>query len=399
VVIRSVTCTRGIFEVVDSPPPRPQPGQLLLDVLYCGICGSDLHARWHGDELAAVSSELGYDGIFRSDQPVVLGHEVVGRVAGHGRRSRRSPPVGALVVAMPLLRHGGAVHPIGLSVAAPGGYAEQVLVEESLAFVVPDGLAAEVAALTEPLAVGLHAVRRSGITRDQVAIVLGCGPVGLAVVGMLKARGVRTVVASDFSSTRRRLATRSGADLVVDPTTESPYTARADGHLRSAPEVLELAVGAMERLRRLPLLPWQRVLRAADLLGLATPRHPVIFECVGVPGMIDAVVSAAPLFSRVVVVGVCMPPDTLRPAMAINKEIDLRFVLGYTPGEFHDTLRLLATGKVDARHLVTGQVGLAGVDAAFTALNDPDAHAKILVNPRSAATGPVPVGPADAGVT
>ena len=113
-----------------------------------------------------------------------------------------------------------------------------------------------------------------------------------------------------------------------------------------------------------------------------------MFECVGVPGMIDSILAAAPFFSRVVVVGVCAGEDHMRPAIAINKEIDLRFVLGYTPLEFRDTLHMLAEGEVDPRPLITGQVGLDGVDAAFTALGDPERHAKILVDPRSEAAAP-----------
>jgi threonine dehydrogenase-like Zn-dependent dehydrogenase len=107
-----------------------------------------------------------------------------------------------------------------------------------------------------------------------------------------------------------------------------------------------------------------------------------------VPGIIDQVIATAPLASRVVVVGVCMSPDSIRPAMAINKEIDLRFVIGYTPLDFHDALHLLADGKVDPAPLITGQVGLPGVDAAFTALGNPEQHAKILVDPASSAAVP-----------
>jgi threonine dehydrogenase-like Zn-dependent dehydrogenase len=98
------------------------------------------------------------------------------------------------------------------------------------------------------------------------------------------------------------------------------------------------------------------------------------------------------LFSRVVVVGVCVGPDRFEPAMAINKEIDLRFVIGYTPLEFRDTLHMLAEGDVDPRPLITGGVGLEGVDAAFTALADPERHAKILIDPHSTATEPSPPG-------
>ena len=99
-----------------------------------------------------------------------------------------------------------------------------------------------------------------------------------------------------------------------------------------------------------------------------------------------------PLFSRVVVVGVCMGSDHIRPSMAINKEIDLRFVLGYTPLEFRDTLHMLADGKVDVTPLITGTVGLSGVEAAFDALGDPEAHAKILIDPKSDAAEPAAGG-------
>ncbi|HEU5005763.1 MAG TPA: zinc-binding dehydrogenase, partial [Jatrophihabitantaceae bacterium] len=345
-----------------------------------GICGSDLHARQHCDELADITAETGYDGIFRSNQPTVLGHEFCGEVVSAGPRAGKSLPPGTRVVSFPLLRSAGAVHTTGLSASAPGGYAEQMLVEESLTLAVPNGLSTELAALTEPMAVGLHAVRRSEIKKNQVAVVIGCGPVGLAVICMLKASGVRTVIASDLSAGRRALATVCGADVVVDPKRESPFV-DGHGHLHSAPEVLDLAVGSMEKLRRIPLVPWWRIYRAAEAVGAATPKRPVVFECVGVPGMIDQLISTAPIYSRVVVVGVCMQPDKVRPVMAINKEIELRFVLGYTPLEFHDSLQLLADGKVNAAPIVTGTVGLDGVDDAFTALGDPETHAKILIDP------------------
>ena len=135
----------------------------------------------------------------------------------------------------------------------------------------------------------------------------------------------------------------------------------------TADGLLELAVGTTEKLRSVPLLPWWNVFRAADAAGLG-PSAPVVFECVGVPGMINQVITSAPIWSRVVVVGVCMGADQIRPSIGINKEIDLRFVLGYTPDEFRAALHLLADGKVDPSPLVTGTVGLDGVAAAFEAL-------------------------------
>jgi threonine dehydrogenase-like Zn-dependent dehydrogenase len=245
---------------------------------------------------------------------------------------------------------------------------------------VPNGLPPDVAALTEPMAVAWHAVRRGEVGKRQVAVVIGCGPIGLGVILMLKAKGVRTVVASDFSPGRRALAERCGADVVVDPEGTSPYSAAGDrGHLDDIPAALDLALETREKLGRLPV-GWWHVWRAAEKLG-AGPKHPVVFECVGVPGMIEGIVNSAPLFSRVVVVGVCVGADQFQPAMAINKEIDLRFVVGYTPLEFRDTLQMLAEGEVDPRPLITGEVGLDGVAGAFDDLADPERHAKILINP------------------
>ena len=386
--MKAVTCTNAKLEVVDLPTPTPAKGQLLVEVSRCGICGSDLHARHHCDEVAEVMVESGYPDFMRSDQSVVFGHEFCGEVVDHGPGTRKSPKAGTPVVAVPLVRRGKDVHGIGLSALAPGAYAEQLLVEQSLAFPVPNGLPPDVAALTEPLAVAWHAVRRGDVGKGDVAIVIGCGPIGLAVVSVLKAHGVRTIIASDFSPGRRALATACGADAVVDPAQDSPYAAAAGhGHLASIPDAFGLAVGTIEKIYKLRL-PWWHLWRAAEAVGAATPKHPIIFECVGVPGVIESIITGAPLFSRVVVVGVCMGADRIRPSMAINKEIDLRFVLGYTPLEFRDTLYMLADGKVNAGPLVTGTVGLQGVEAAFDALGDPEAHAKILIDPKSDAATP-----------
>jgi threonine dehydrogenase-like Zn-dependent dehydrogenase len=386
--MRAVSCKATQLEVVERPTPVPDKGQVLIDVLRCGICGSDLHARHHCDDMAEVARETGYDDFMRSDQEVVLGHEFCGEIVDHGPGRRKGLATGTMVVALPLLRRGTGVHAIGLSAAAPGAYAEQLVVQESLTVPVPNGLSPELAALTEPMAVGWHAVRRGDVKKRTVAVVIGCGPIGLSVICLLKAKGVRNVIASDFSAGRRALAAACGADVVVDPAQESPYASAADhGHLVTLPAALDLAVGAMDKLQRLPV-PWQHIWRAAEALGATSPKSPVIFECVGVPGVIDQIITSAPLFSRVVVVGVCMGADQIRPAMAINKEIDLRFVLGYTPIEFRDTLHMLADGKINAAPLLTGVVGLEGVESAFAALGDPEAHAKILIDPKSSAVTP-----------
>ena len=385
--MKAVVCTNAELNVVERSEPVPERGQVRIEVLRCGICGSDLHARHGCDVWADLAARAGYDRFARSDEPIVFGHEFCGEIAEHGPGCRRSSPTGTRVVALPLLRGSRGVDTTGLSVHAPGAYAEQMLVQESLMMPVPNGLTPDVAALTEPMAVAWHAVRRGDVRKRTVAIVVGCGPIGLAVILMLKAKGVRTIVASDYSPARRRLATACGADVVIDPALASPFTAvKGRGHLMDIPSALELAVGTREKLERLPV-GWWHAWRLAEALG-ATPKHPVIFECVGMPGVLESLIDGAPLFSRVVVAGVCVGVDQITPAMAINKEIDLRFVFGYTPLEFRDTLHMLAEGDVDPRPLITGMVGLDGVDAAFSALGNPDVHAKILIDPRSAAAEP-----------
>jgi len=384
--VKAVSCKHGSFSVVDLPDPRPAEGQLVLDVRACGICGSDLHARNHADDLTEVMAGVGYPDFMRGDTATVMGHEFAGVISERGSKTPKALKEGLTVVSFPLVRAHGGVHLTGLSPLAPGGYAERVLVEASMTFPVPNGLSVDIAALTEPMAVALHAVRRGDVEKSDTAIVIGCGPVGLAVICQLKARGVGTIVASDLSPARRDLARRCGADVVVDPAVDSPYEQRTKGQLTQAPALYELALGSMKKLRMLP--GWQHVYRAAEAVGAAGPKRPVIFECVGVPGMIDSVMAAAPLTARVVVVGVCMGTDNIRPTMALAKELDVRFVFGYTPLEFYDTLHMLAEGKLDASCLITGKVGLGGVAAAFDALGDPERHAKVLIDPRSSASAP-----------
>jgi threonine dehydrogenase-like Zn-dependent dehydrogenase len=383
--MRAVVCHETKLEVADLPDPVPGPGHVLLEVVRSGICGSDLHARRHGDQLADLASAIGYHDVMRPADSVVMGHEFSGRVLEYGPGTRRPWASGTPVVSLPMIRMGDHVQMTGLSAKAPGAYAERLLVQESLTMEVPNGLSPETAALTEPMAVAWHAVRRSGVRRRETAVVIGCGPIGLAVILMLKARGVRTVIASDFSPGRRALAERCGADVVIDPggSGESPWSGfEQSRNLTDANDLFDLALGTMGRLRRIPALPWWQVLRAAEVAG-ATPKGPVVFECVGVPGVIDEIIHHAPLASRVVVVGVCMEPDTIQPAMAVNKEIDLRFVFAYQPHEFRETLHLLAEGKVDPTPLITGTVGLDGVASAFETLGDPERHAKILIDPAS----------------
>jgi threonine dehydrogenase-like Zn-dependent dehydrogenase len=167
-------------------------------------------------------------------------------------------------------------------------------------------------------------------------------------------------VAADFSRRRRELAVALGADAVVDPAATTPWQSWREAAVWRDPG-------------RAPALPpW--------LPGPAV-RPAVVFECVGVPGVLDQIMAAAPRGTRIVVVGVCMEADTIHPMLGISKELNLQFVLGYTQDEFAATLGHIAAGAIPAAPLITGAVAIEGVAGAFEALASPEHHAKILVRP------------------
>lgn len=331
---------RGGDLVVDTlPDPVPAQGQVLVKTLACGICGSDLHAAKHAHRMVAVTKRIPGRVPMDLARDVVFGHEFCCEVLDYGPKTEKRIKPGTRVCSMPLMMEADGPKGMGYSNTYVGGYAERMVLSAPLMLEVPNGLPTEHAALTEPLAVGVHAVEKGNLTGDEAPLVVGCGPVGLAVIAALKLKGIHPIVAADFSPKRRELAVLMGADIVVDPAAESPYG------------------------------------------KLAADKRAAVFECVGVPGLIQQVFEKAPRDARVIVVGVCMEPDTIEPLFAIFKELNLQFVLGYTPEEFARSLRLLAEGKVDAEALITGKVGLDGVKGAFEELGNPERHTKILVEP------------------
>lgn len=379
--MKAVVCTEGELSVREVKTPEPGPGQILIKVLRTGICGSDLHAKKDATEVNALMLESGYATAILPNQEVILGHEFLGEVVSYGPKTRGRWAAGTTVTALPVLQTPVGMHMTGFDIHAAGGYAEYTLVEEALTFPVPDGVSPDRAAFTEPLTVARHAVRRSGIGKKRPAVVIGCGPIGLAVILMLKAAGVTKVIASDLSPGRRKLASQCGADVVVDPKVQSPWdTLTLKGPVNSTPELLAFALKMTKAVRRIPMISVERIFFGADRVG-QTPSGPVVFECAGVPGIIDHVIANAPLRTLVTVVGMCTEVDSFRPAVALSKEIDLRFVFGYDPAEFSQTLGMIASGKVDPSPLHTATVGLDGVAQAFNDLSDPERHAKILIDP------------------
>lgn len=322
---------------------------MLTRVLACGICGSDLHLLQHGEESRQLMSELKADRppdpmqmtVFEPHLDTVMGHEYCCEVVEVGPACSNLK-VGDVVVSLPVAFDAAGLHPVGFSNIYNGGYAELMVLNEMMGIKVPDGLGADIAALTEPLAVGVHAVAKSRINSDESAIVFGCGPVGLACIAELKMRGIGPIIAADFSTKRRTLAEKLGADVVVDP----------------------------------------RVTRAIDAWRQADGvRTPVIFEAVGVPGMIDQAMRIAPKDARILIVGACMQEDRFHPMLGIGRELSLQFAFGYEPAEFGAALSSISEGRVDLTPWVTAKVGIDGIPQAFRDLADPEEHAKIMVMP------------------
>lgn len=343
--MRAAVLRNGRIVADDVAEPVPGPGQVLVETIACGICGSDLHCRAHAHSFVRTSLEAGLSVFdFDPDRDLVMGHEFSARLL-EPHPDLPGLRAGAEVVAFPVVRGPGGARSVGYSNDHPGGFGERMVLDAGAVRPIPDGLDAGLAALTEPAAVGLHAVNESRLGRAEgTAVVLGCGPVGLMAVAALKFRGVPLVVAADFSPRRREVASRMGADVVVDPAVEDAVDAwRAAGGGRGS----EL----------------------------------VVFDAVGVPGMIDTAMRGAPSGAEILVVGVCMEPDRIWPTLGIAKRQSITFVLGWTPEEFEESLLGIAEGRLDVAPLITDEVGVDGVADAFDRLADPQDQVKVLVRP------------------
>ncbi len=333
------------FVVEKRPMPAPGPGNVLVRVRACGICGSDLHYFHHVNAMIARVRDLGAptgDMERTVREGPVLGHEFVCEIVDFGSETERKLPAGARVASMPFVVQGGASVLVGSRPETPGAYAEFMELTESLLLPVPDEVPDEAAALVEPVGIAVHAVNKAQLGGDEIAVVVGCGPIGLAVCAVLKARGFRHIVASDLSPKRRELAGQLGATVVVDPA-QAGVVARA--------------------------------------AALAPGASLVIFENTGAAGMLHKTVLEAPAGTQVVVTGIAAGDESFIPMVAISKELLFRFVIYYSAAEFAEALELIRTGQIDWRPLITGKVGLDGVTQAFADLSDPERHAKILIDP------------------
>ena len=339
----------AVFHGIGQPlavEARPEPelaeGDLLLQVAACGICGSDLHA-----------SEVPDYGLCDG---TVLGHEFAGTVLrsaaegwSPGDRAAAIPfalceacePEGecrdGLFPSCPSLRG------LGFSPAAPGGYAERVRIRASQALRLPEGIGFAEGALLEPLAVSARALSLAALAPGARVLVLGAGPIGLGVAALARAEGAGAVVVSEPAGGRRAQAERLGATATIDPLA-TPDVAAA---------FREAAGGPPDALN----------------------------QSVGVPGMQQRGIEMAPPRGRIVVVGVCMQEDRIRPRMAIRKELTLSFAFAYTRADFEAVLGHLGSGALRARDFVTATIGLEAHPETFEALRRPGDAVKVLVDP------------------
>jgi threonine dehydrogenase-like Zn-dependent dehydrogenase len=334
----------GGVHVGEMPEPTPGTGQALVRTHSCGLCASDVHFLHAGQNIIDLSRRLGgpYAALDYA-RPFVPGHEFVGEVIDYGPGSKRSVKPGRKVTSVPVMRQGGAHKVIGYSHECPGGFGELMLLDEDLMIEVPSDLDDDHAALVEPLAVGLEHARRGRPTRDDAALVIGCGAIGLGVIAGLKLMGVAPIVAADFHAGRRDLAIRAGAHIALDPREVSPY---------------------------------------APLPEFGSRQVNLIYECVGQKGMLQRIIEAAPFDGRVVMGGYCMDEEALFVFAAQNKRLNVQFAGGEEPQDMDLALRSIADGSIDVTPWLGARIGLSGVGETLAEMSGPAAPVRTVVDPR-----------------
>jgi 2-desacetyl-2-hydroxyethyl bacteriochlorophyllide A dehydrogenase len=336
---------RGPREVAVEDVEEPQlcSDGIVIDVRACGICGSDLHLFATGKAIASGQ---------------VMGHEFAGRVAQVGDEVREIA-VGDRVAAMPLVPcwacpacRAGEVQLCvqafapGIGFGLPGAFAERLLIPGALlgrtVFKLPDDLGYEAGALLEPIAVAVHAVRRSGVRPGATAVVLGLGPIGQLVARVLRAGGVERIAGVERSEFRRECAERVGI-------------ATTAGGARLGPAV-------------------------AEVLG-ADAAIDVVFECTGVPALAEQASRLARRGGTVTIVAVYEEPAPIDVSAFAVRELTIRGSSAYAPRDFADALRLLVEGTVTADDLVTDRTPLAELPEALARQARAPRSMKVLVEP------------------
>jgi len=334
----------GEVQVGEMPDPVPSKGQALVRTHSCGLCASEAHFLHAGKNVIDLCNEHGgpYAGLDLS-KPFVPGHEYVGEVIDYGPGSKRTIKTGRKVTSVPIMRQSGSHAVIGFNNDCPGGFGEYMLLDEDIIMEVPSDLDDEMAAMTEPLAVGLEHARRGHPTKDDVALVLGCGAIGLGVIAGLKLMGIGPIVAADFHESRRNVAIQMGADIAIDPRELSPYEPIPD-------------------------------------LGMRQVN--LVYECVGLPGLLQNIIHAVCFDARIVMGGYCMEADQLLVFSAQNKRLTVHFAGGEEPQDMELALRSIADGTIDITPWVGSRIGLTGVGQALSEMSGPLAAIRTVVDPR-----------------
>ncbi len=330
--------------IEEVPVPTATQGCLIIAVRCCGICGSDLHmAEMHGPDSGMAPLPRG----------TVMGHEFAGEVVEVGRAAGAFR-VGERVTAMPYIACGqcaACLTGLGYRCANAsysalgqerGGFAEYMRVGAAETLRLPDGVDFQLGALVEPLAVGLHGVNAARLAAGDSVLIMGAGPIGLACVLWCRYFGARHVIVSDRVPARLALAAKLGATATVDVAAED-------------------VIGTFKRH--------------------AGQRPHVVLECIGVPHTLQLAMDYAPTGGRIVVLGVCMAPDTIRPVKAITKELQVNFVYMYRRQEFELTIDLLNRELIDPTPMLTGTVGFEDFPAAFESLKTDKTACKIMLVP------------------
>jgi threonine dehydrogenase-like Zn-dependent dehydrogenase len=278
-----------------------------------------------------------------------MGHEFVGEVVGHGPGCSDQLPVGTRVTSMPVRLVAGGLEGmriIGQHPEAQGSFGELLVVAEPMARAVVGDVSNDAVALVDAFAVGEFYVRSANVQPGEVPIVIGAGAVGLSAVAALAARGIEPIIASDFKADRRALAADFGAHVLVDPAERSPF------------EVwFELV---LER-------------------GLASA--PVIVECVGASGLLQSLVEASPMGTRIYAAGGWYTGDTLDCTLATRQGVTIQFGGGPQGEDWYGTLDAVCEGRLDPVPSIGMIIGLDEVPDAIDLARRSDGPPRIVVHP------------------
>lgn len=353
--MRAVTLKGGELALREIPTPVAGPGQILVRTLACAICASDLHHMDHPEVARADRSGMRVDA---PDQDVVMGHEYCAEIVAYGPDTAQAWPVGTRLTSPPALFVDGGMRIIGMAPDAPGGFGEYFLLSEALAKPLPDDLEPERLALIDAMAVGWYYTRVGASAADAnntVPLVIGLGAIGLSVVAALEQRGIGPIVAADYSAPRRALAARLGADVVVDPATESPYAAWRNAAWGSPEEV-------------------------HDRLALMGRPTQSIYECVGVDGVLAEIIENCGLGTRILSAGGA-DKDTIPATTANLKGINIQFGGGPSIDDWYQTLDLVVSRALDPRLLIGETVAIEDLTDAIARARSNTAPARIVYVP------------------